>query len=233
VTVPVPPHREVSGAGEHRRRVLVLALGAAGLLVVVAAGIFGLVTLLSDGGDGADPTPAVAFRPVYTTVPAQYPEVEPTDRALAAIEACRCRGSCEAAIQPTTPSGDQPADACVLLEDPASPSGERLMLGPARLTESAVRTAEAVTDPDGGAGAVVVYFTERGATKFDALAAELFGLPAPRNRLAIIVDGAVVTAPTIDVERFEDLEASGLRISGDLSNRDAVRIAFEIRRAAG
>jgi len=98
-------------------------------------------------------------------------------------------------------------------------------LGPTRLTGNALSTATASFDPNSGAWAVDFSLTGEGSPAFDQLATELVATPQPGNQLGIVLDGAVVSAPTIQTGTF----GGRGQITGDFSEEEAKDLALVLR----
>jgi preprotein translocase subunit SecD len=99
---------------------------------------------------------------------------------------------------PTTPRDKDEADKVVVL--PEIDKGHvttRFQLGPAELTGSAVRTAEAKPPQAAEGWSVDVFFTGSGGKAFDEIAKRYY-----QQRVAIVLDGVVKSAPTINSQNF-------------------------------
>jgi preprotein translocase subunit SecD len=96
----------------------------------------------------------------------------------------------------TTPEQDL-ADAFVTLAETQRDGTEtaRYFLGPTELTGRIVSEAQA--DNSSGTWKVLLEFTGEGSRQWDALAARTVG-----RQLAIVLDGDVISAPTIQVAQF-------------------------------
>lgn len=95
-------------------------------------------------------------------------------------------------------------------------------LGPLALDARHVASA-AVSFQAGGDGyGVDIVLTADGLRRFNALAAQSYGQPAPGNQVAIVVEGRVVSAPALQTDHFD---AGGVRVSGSLSKDEAQRAA--------
>ncbi|MGH9004087.1 MAG: protein translocase subunit SecD, partial [Acidimicrobiia bacterium] len=99
--------------------------------------------------------------------------------------------------------------------------GVRLCLGPAELTGEAVQTAKADFR---STWVVAVTFTKSGGDKFNELAAKYF-----QRQVAIVLDGVVQSAPTINAQRFENRQAE---ISGSFTEAEARDLALVLRYGA-
>ncbi len=95
-----------------------------------------------------------------------------------------------------------------------------LCLGPAELTGEAVKTAKAAFDSQWH---VSVSFTKKGLDQFNELAAKYF-----QRQVAIVLDGVVQSAPTINAQRFD----RGAEISGSFTEDEARDLALVLRYGA-
>jgi preprotein translocase subunit SecD len=98
--------------------------------------------------------------------------------------------------------------------------GVRLCMGPAEMTGEAVKTAKAQFD---GQWKVNVSFTKNGLDQFNALAAKYF-----QRQVAIVLDGVVQSAPSINAQRFD----TGAEISGNFTEDEARDLALVLRYGA-
>ncbi|WP_225847214.1 hypothetical protein [Streptomyces sp. HPF1205] len=161
--------------------------------------------------------PVVAVRGATVTVTASGPAADAL-RQIAATGDAVFRPVLDPAAVPTAlrqryaaldcdtaDTADTPASAAPRLPTVAcrrgGPAGraEKLVLGPAALDGTAVSGATAA-DSTAGGWAVELRFTARGRAALAALTAGLARRPAPANRLAFLVDGAVVSAPAVTAE---------------------------------
>ena len=114
---------------------------------------------------------------------------------------------------PTTSREDDKADQVVVLPlKEGDRTTARYRLGPSELSGSAVKTARAQFDTTGSAWQVDFTMTAKGAKDFDALAARNVG-----KQVAIVLDGVVKSAPTIQQAEFKGRG----QISGSFSEKEA------------
>lgn len=115
-------------------------------------------------------------------------------------------------LDPTTASGRE-----VVLLDRAGDA--KLRLAAARITGVDVGSAEAMALEAQGGGTewvVLISLTPEGATKLEELTTGLVG-----ERLAIVVDGVVVSAPMVQ----EPITGGSVQVSGDLTEAEARALA--------
>jgi preprotein translocase subunit SecD len=133
----------------------------------------------------------------------------------------------------TTPPEDDKADAEVNLADE---NGNVMKLGPTALTGRAVETATAGLAQNGQWMVSPVFRPgEDGIDKFNELAAKCYSgdptCPAisgssARGQLAIVLDGEILSAPSIEQPTFE---RDGISISGSFTEEEAKNLAVALR----
>lgn len=135
------------------------------------------------------------------------------------------------AAVPTTAAGAKTPNQCAVL--PVRNDERRLLVGPlsgnaalgvpAGLSGRDVRSARPTGDSGNGNG-VALTVTAAGSAKFNAMAAALFGRSAPRNEVAVVVDGIVYSAPVFQATSF----TGALQLTGNLTTRQATSLASTI-----
>jgi len=122
---------------------------------------------------------------------------------------------------PTTSREDDKADQIVVLPlKEGDKITARYRLGPSELSGKAVKSARAQFDQTGSAWQVDFTLTGSGAKEFDALAARNVG-----KQVAIVLDGVVKSAPTIQQAEFNGRG----QISGSFSEKEAKDLALVLR----
>ncbi|HAQ23348.1 MAG TPA: protein translocase subunit SecD [Acidimicrobiaceae bacterium] len=136
----------------------------------------------------------------------------------------------------TLPEDDQPEDF-VVLGLRGDPGGQRYLLGPSVLTGEAVADANALfIDYEWQVG-LELHGGQVGVDGFNDVAFRCFsGQPAcprvegsPNGRLAVVLDGQVVTAPSIRAPQFK---ADAIVISGGFPKEEADDVALALRYGA-
>jgi preprotein translocase subunit SecD len=164
------------------------------------------------------------FRPVLANLPppastATTPEA--TAAARSAIRSCDALAIRQIANLPTSTLTDDVPAACVVL--PLRQGQARLLLGPAVLSGSAVRSAK--RSFQSGVGNVVdVTLTKSGLREFNELAARSFGQTSPTDELAIVFDSEVQSNPAFQASKF----SGSIEISGAFTEKDVAAIAASI-----
>ncbi|HUR48365.1 MAG TPA: protein translocase subunit SecD [Acidimicrobiales bacterium] len=171
------------------------------------------------------PPPGATTTTASTTTTTTAPT--PSTTAVAPGETTTTTSTTSTTVPGTTSrEEDKPAAEVVLPE--LDESGEPVALfrlGPTRLTGNALADAQASFDANTGAWAVDFTMTDQGAPQFDTLASELVATPAPGNQLGIVLDGVVVSAPTIQTGKF----GGKGQISGDFTEEEAKDLALVLR----
>ncbi|HSS10731.1 MAG TPA: protein translocase subunit SecD, partial [Acidimicrobiales bacterium] len=167
------------------------------------------------------PTPTTSPQPSSTTSPQASPPLS--------AQYCSLATTAQGAQIPTTPLPDDP-NATVLLPNAdkngnADLSGPRYLLGPTQLTGRVVSTASAQPPDIGNGGTnanwfVSVTFTGSGGPQFDKLAAANY-----QKQVAIVLDGVVVSAPTIQQQTFN----GRAQITGNFTQHSAGNLALQLR----
>jgi preprotein translocase subunit SecD len=122
-----------------------------------------------------------------------------------------------------TSAEDDPAKDVVLPVRPGrgEEKGQRMRLGPAELTGRAVSSAKA--ELIGGGWGVSLRFNKEGSTGFDDMAKKYFG-----QRVAIVLDGVIQSAPTIQSQEF----GGRAQITGSFTQSEARDLALVLRYGA-
>ncbi|MGW0749401.1 protein translocase subunit SecD [Streptomyces sp. NPDC002587] len=108
-------------------------------------------------------------------------------------------------------------------EDPMIACGQRgtawgkWVLGPAQVNGQDVKDAKGVIDPQRGAWIVTMQFTDKGADKFAKITGELATKQAPQNQFAIVLDGQVISDPSVS----QALTGGNAEISGGFTQQSA------------
>lgn len=150
------------------------------------------------------------------------------DAVLAALQAKYAAMDCSSDHADTETAQDADPDAATIACDSDRVSGQpptKYLLGPAVLTGSEVASARATLDTAGGAGwTILLDFTSAGAAKFAAATTRLAQNQSPQNQFAIVIDGAVLSAPAVS----QALTGGTAEISGNLTEKEAKALAAKL-----
>ncbi|MFE2285793.1 protein translocase subunit SecD [Streptomyces sp. NPDC059443] len=108
-------------------------------------------------------------------------------------------------------------------EDPTLACGKRgntwakWVLGPAAVNGQDVQDAKGVIDPKRGMWIVTMQFTDKGSDKFAKVTGELAAKQSPQNQFAIVLDGEVVSDPSVG----QALTGGSAEISGGFTQQSA------------
>ena len=135
------------------------------------------------------------------------------------------------AVRPHVPGGDEATPSTQVDE-----TGQPLRIASASLTGDDVKGADAITEPQLGRWQVSVDFRGAGQAKW----AELTGRAAcsppgdPQRRIAIVLDGKVISSPQVETDVACDTGIAGgsTVITGDFSETEARELALLIRAGA-
>ncbi|MBT2403357.1 MULTISPECIES: protein translocase subunit SecD [unclassified Streptomyces] len=91
------------------------------------------------------------------------------------------------------------------------------LLGPAGVNGQDVDNAKGIIDPQSGQWIVTMQFTDKGADKFAKVTGELAAKQSPQNQFAIVLDGDVVSDPSVS----QALTGGNAQISGGFTQQSA------------
>ncbi|MGW8767926.1 protein translocase subunit SecD [Streptomyces sp. NPDC055815] len=160
------------------------------------------------------PTASSSATPKATGTPQATPKPDPATAALQAkFTALNCLDPKARAAAGQGVKASEPTVACG--ED--SPGvWSKYLLGPAEVDGKDVDNAKGVLDPQRGIWIVTMDFTDAGSKKFQSITSKLSQQTDPQNRFAIVLDGDVVSAPSVR----QTLSASA-EISGNFNQQSA------------
>ncbi len=233
---PATSSTTVNGSGQ-------VGMGASASLGELAAGSASTPTTLTDGARElaqADTT-ATTVAPLTADAPtADAPTAEPTTT----VADPNTTGD-PLAVDPATGGLTDAACATTLSSDQLNPTGDALLpqcrdkrlvatykVGPVGLTGSALDTARANLGQS-GQWVVAPVFKDNadGIGKFNGAAGQCYQKAAtcPSGQLAIVLDGQVLSAPSINAASFK---ADQIEISGSFNERSAKDLATALKYGA-
>lgn len=134
----------------------------------------------------------------------------PADPATAALQQKFASLNCLDPKQRTAAgNGVKPTDTTVACGKNAIGQWEKYILGPAEVDGKDVDDAQGVFDQQRGMWKVNMDFTDAGAKKFQKITGKLSQQQAPQNQFAIVLDGEVVSAPSVNTTLSASAEISG------------------------
>jgi hypothetical protein len=132
---------------------------------------------------------------------------------------------------PTTVSLDDAEDQQITVC--TNDGAEGLLLGPSEMSGTTITKTEAaqITNSSGvavGGWSITIDLDETGTTTFASITSRLYQAGQGNNRLAILLDGHVLSAPTINAE----IAGGQVEISGAIDEAEAEDIARQLRLAS-
>ncbi|MEU9146961.1 protein translocase subunit SecD [Streptomyces sp. NPDC048349] len=112
--------------------------------------------------------------------------------------------------------GAKPTDPMVACGQRGAAWG-KWILGPAQVDGQDVKDAKGIVDPQRGMWIVTMQFTDKGADKFAKITGELATKQAPQNQFAIVLDGQVISDPSVS----QALTGGNAEISGGFTQQSA------------
>lgn len=151
------------------------------------------------------------------------PQAPPTPPGGAAIppalqkqlDALDCSTKKSRAAAGEKAANTKPSDPIVACKDDGA---QKYALGPVAVEGTDVSSAKAVFDSQQGQGWIVqMDFTSEGGKKFGDITGKLATKAPPQNQFGIVLDGAVVSAPSVD----KAIMGGGATISGGFTQQSA------------
>ncbi|MFE4700053.1 protein translocase subunit SecD [Streptomyces sp. NPDC056738] len=168
----------------------------------------------SSASPSTSASPSASVDPATAKLQAQYEALDCTDKAVRA----------------TAGTGAKPTEPTVACGQDKNSSGQwqKYILGPAEVAGTDIKKAGAVFDTQSAAGwKVTMDFTSGGSKKFAAITGKLAQNQPPQNQFAIVLDGQVVSDPSV----AQSLSGSA-EISGSFSQTEAEDLANMLKYGA-
>ncbi|MFJ9827861.1 protein translocase subunit SecD [Streptomyces sp. NPDC101160] len=139
------------------------------------------------------------------------PKPNPTaDAATAALQQKFASLNClDAKQRSAAGQGVKPTDPTVACGKNSIGQWEKYLLGPAEVEGTDVDDAKGVFDQRRGMWIVTMDFTDAGSKKFQTITSKLSAQTEPQNQFAIVLDGEVVSAPSVRQTLSASAEISG------------------------
>ncbi|MGW2512008.1 protein translocase subunit SecD [Streptomyces scopuliridis] len=155
------------------------------------------------------PSTSASDKPGSSTSP--DPSATPSaDPATAALEKKFTDLDCtNQAARTKANQGAAPKDTIVACGTNSGGEWEKYILGPAELEGTDVDDAKGVLDPQRGMWIVTMDFSNGGTKKFQSITGKLSQQQPPMNQFAIVLDGNVVSAPSVSQTLGGSAEISG------------------------
>ncbi|MFF0557421.1 protein translocase subunit SecD [Streptomyces sp. NPDC020472] len=172
---------------------------------------------LTEALKAPSPTPTASSssaKPKATGTPQATPK---PDAATAALEKKFTALNClDPKQRAAAGQGVKPTEPTVACGEDSPGVWSKYLLGPAEVDGKDVDDAKGMLDPQRGMWIVTMDFTDAGSKKFQSITSKLSQQADPQNRFAIVLDGEVVSAPSVR----QTLSASA-EISGNFNQQSA------------
>ncbi|MEU9705671.1 protein translocase subunit SecD [Streptomyces sp. NPDC047981] len=179
----------------------------------------------------ATPSGSATPKASETPKPSGTPSADP---ATSALEQKFATLNCLDPKQRASASqGAKPADSIVACGKNSIGQWEKYLLGPAEVDGKDVDDAQGTFDQQRGMWIVNMEFTDAGAKKFSQITSKLSQQQEPQNQFAIVLDGEVVSAPSVRTTLSANAEISGsfnqqsAQDLGNILSYGALPLAFE------
>ncbi len=162
------------------------------------------------------PTPVPSPRPTVpssTTTPlANLLKWTPTDRDTTDFTNFKCG-------DPFPNVSDQPLITC------DQSKAYKYLLGPALIPGNMVTRAQAAVPQSSVAYVVELQFNSQGGADFQTVTAHLASQTSPQNQFGIVLDGVVISAPSVGSEYSAGIAGGKAEISGSFTQKTATDLA--------
>ncbi|MFJ3585669.1 protein translocase subunit SecD [Streptomyces sp. NPDC090127] len=149
------------------------------------------------------PTPSGSTAPKPSGTPSADPATSALEQKFAALNCLDPKQRAAAA------QGSKPTDSIVACGKNSVGQWEKYLLGPAEVDGKDVDDAQGTFDQQRGMWIVNMEFTDAGAKKFSKITSKLSQQQEPQNQFAIVLDGEVVSAPSVRTVLSANAEISG------------------------
>ncbi|MFJ6183062.1 protein translocase subunit SecD [Streptomyces sp. NPDC092295] len=157
----------------------------------------------SSGASSDKDKPGASDKPSPSTTPSADPATAALEKKFTDLD-CTNQAARTKANQ-----GAAPKDTIVACGKNSGGEWEKYILGPAELEGTDVDDAKGVLDPQRGIWIVTMDFSSGGTKKFQSITGKLSQQQPPMNQFAIVLDGNVVSAPSVSQTLGGSAEISG------------------------
>jgi len=181
---------QIPGQADEETRARIEQSAQLQLRAVLFTGAPATTFVGDDGKETPFPTPDPTLNSVPTAEPSNGSDPAWITEALyAEYLAYDCT---DPANDPANAPKDQPLITC------STDGSIKYILGPVELDGSSINDATFGLQQDNGQWAVNIKFDEAGTTTFGAISQRLFGATPPLNQFAFVLDGSVLSAPSMN-----------------------------------
>ncbi|WP_417562571.1 protein translocase subunit SecD [Microbacterium sp.] len=211
---------QIPGQADEATRQRIEASAQLQLRAVLYAGTPSTSFVGDDGKETPYPTPAPTLRATPTASPTNASDTAwITPKLQAEFLAYDCK---DPANDPANEPKDQPLITCDL------ENNEKYILGPVELDGSSITDASSGQNSQNGQWEVLVKFNADGTKIFSEVSQRLYGAQAPLNRFAFVLDGKVVSAPSMNAI----ITDGNPSISGNFTQETAQTLADQLKYGA-
>ncbi|MGI5256725.1 protein translocase subunit SecD [Streptomyces angustmyceticus] len=163
----------------------------------------------------AKPTPSGPAKPSTPPVPTPPAGADIPPALQKQLNALDCSTKKSRAAAGEKAANTKPSDPVVACKEDGA---QKYVLGPVAVEGTDVSSAKAVFDSQQGQGWIVqMDFTSEGGKKFGDITGKLATKTPPQNQFGIVLDGAVVSSPSVD----KAIMGGGATISGGFTQQSA------------
>ncbi|AVZ71959.1 protein translocase subunit SecD [Streptomyces lunaelactis] len=176
------------------------------------------------------PTPSGSGAPKSTPTPTPSGDAAAADKLQKDFLALDCRND---KVRGALGDKAKPSDTTLACGKNSAGEWEKYVLGPAEVSGKDVDDAKGQLDQQRGMWIVTMDFTNSGSKKFQAITSKLSQQQPPMNQFAIVLDGEVVSAPSVNQTLSASAEISGsftqesAQDLGNILSYGALPLSFE------
>jgi preprotein translocase subunit SecD len=161
---------------------------------------------VTDALKAPTPTPSASDKPSETPKPDPTPSGDAASKLEQQFTALDCTNE---KVRGTLGDNVKPSEPTVACGKNSVGEWEKYILGPAEVDGKDVDDASATISQRTGQWIVQMEFTEKGSKKFQKITSKLSQQQPPMNQFAIVLDGEVVSAPSVSETLTNNAEISG------------------------
>lgn len=211
---------QIPGQADEETRNRIEASAQLQLRAVLYTGSAATSFVGEDGNETPYPSPDPTLNATPTAAPTNGSDPSwVTDRLFAEFLAYDCS---DEANDPANEPADQPLITC-------GPTGtDKYILGPVELDGSSISDATFGVVQTNGQWAVNLVFDGEGTDVFGKISQRLYGLDAPQNQFAFVLDGVVLSAPSMNAVILDGKP----QITGSFTQESSKTLADQLKYGA-
>ena len=219
---------QIPGQADEETRNRIEASAQMQLRAVLYTGTPATSYVGEDGNETPFPSPAPTLNSTPTAAPTDGSDLSWITEALfAQFQAYDCA---DTANDPANEPADQPLITC---DDTGT---SKYILGPVELDGASISDATNGLNTQNNQWAVNIVFDEKGTETFGKISQRLYGETSPRNQFAFVLDGSVLSAPSMNAVILDgkpqitgSFDQDTSKVLADQLKYGALPLSFEVQ----